>query len=59
MTRKTDNSNLGAKLDLRRYFLRKYHGEEPAHVLDCCQGDGVIWARLRQEFPLASYWGWI
>lgn len=54
---KTDNGNLTAKLDLRRHFLRKYHQDEPTHVLDCCQGSGVIWGWLRQEFPIASYWG--
>jgi len=55
-TVKTDNTNLAAKLDLRRHFLRKYHGDGPIHVLDCCQGEGLIWSRLRQEFELASYW---
>lgn len=55
--RKVDNSDLGAKLDLRRYFLRKYHGDDPPQVLDCCQGEGLLWKRLREEFNLASYWG--
>lgn len=55
--KKIDNSNLTAKLELRRHFLRKYHADEPPHVLDCCQGDGVIWKRLREEFPVTSYWG--
>lgn len=57
---KTDNSNLAAKLALRRHFLEKYHHAEDGHradVLDCCQGEGVIWARLREEFPVTSYWG--
>lgn len=54
---KTDNHNLPAKLDLRRYFLRKYHSDKPPAVLDCCQGSGMIWAKLRQEFEVASYWG--
>jgi hypothetical protein len=54
---KTDNHNLRAKLDLRRYFLRKYHSNEPARVLDCCQGSGVIWRQLRREFDIGSYWG--
>ena len=26
-------------------------------MLDCCQGDGLIWQRLRAEFNVASYWG--
>jgi len=54
---RTDNANLVSKLALRRYFLRKYHDEKPPHVMDCCQGTGVIWSRLRLEFELVSYWG--
>jgi len=54
---KTDNSDPQAKLDLRRYFLRTYHTAAPPHVLDCCQGSGLLWRSLRQEFPIASYWG--
>ena len=54
---KTDNHNIGAKLELRRYFLRRYHKKERINVLDCCQGDGCIWARLRKEFKLESYFG--
>lgn len=54
---KTDNHNLTAKLALRRHFLERYHADEPARVLDCCQGSGVIWRALRREFPVASYWG--
>jgi hypothetical protein len=54
---KSDHTHLKAKLDLRRYFLRKYHRRGAIRVLDCCQGDGVLWARLRREFTLASYWG--
>lgn len=53
---KTDNHNPKAKLDLRRYFLHKYH-REPPHVLDCCQGGGVMWRTIKREFPVASYWG--
>jgi hypothetical protein len=55
--KKTDNSNLAVKLTLRRHFLRKYHGDDPPNVLDCCQGDGVLWGKLREEFALAGYWG--
>ena len=54
---KTDNHNPGAKLALRRYFLRRYHGTGDIRVLDCCQGSARIWSRLRTEFTLASYWG--
>lgn len=53
----TDNGNLKAKLDLRRYFLGKYHADAPPRVFDACQGSGVIWTRLRSEFAVASYWG--
>jgi len=56
MAKKTDNLNLEAKLELRRYFLSKYH-PEPPDVIDCCQGDGVIWKHLRSEFFVATYWG--
>lgn len=54
---KCDNHNPTAKLDLRRYFLRKYHADDPPHVLDCCQGGGLMWNQLRREFAVASYWG--
>lgn len=57
MAKKTDNTNLSAKLDLRRYFLGKYHSDGEIRVMDCCQGDGVIWKQLRQEYDVASYWG--
>ncbi len=55
---KTDNDFLGAKLALRKYFLRKYHANEPPRVIDCCQGSGVIWNSLREQgFGTKSYWG--
>lgn len=55
---KIDNAHLESKLELRRYFLRKIvERKEPVNVLDCCAGDGVIWSRLRSEFPVASYMG--
>ena len=57
MDKKTDNHNPKAKLDLRRYFLRKYHADGPIHVMDCCQGSGVLWNTLREEFAVDSYWG--
>jgi hypothetical protein len=47
-----------AKMALRRYFLDKYHrNSEPMRVLDCCQGEGRIWGKLRTEYKLESYWG--
>ncbi|MCP4427166.1 MAG: hypothetical protein GY803_21985 [Chloroflexi bacterium] len=57
MTKKTDNSNLPAKLALRRYFMDKYHSDDRARVFDACQGDGVIWRTLRQEYEVTNYWG--
>lgn len=58
MAKKTDNHNPKAKLDLRRYFLRKYHADgQPIRVFDCCQGTGLLWRELRKEFEVASYWG--
>lgn len=56
-TTKTDNHDPMAKLDLRRYFLAKYHGDGKAHVLDCCQASGLLWGQLRSEFRIASYLG--
>lgn len=44
--KKTDNSNLSVKLDLRRYFIEKYGAHS---VLDCCQGDKYIWSVLLAE----------
>lgn len=51
-----DNQYADSKLELRRYFLGKYHAEPP-RVMDCCQGNGVMWRSLQREFKLASYWG--
>jgi hypothetical protein len=45
------------KVALRRYFLRAYHNDGDIRVLDCCQGFGTIWGRLRSEFKVAQYWG--
>lgn len=53
---KTDNANLGAKLALRRYFLRRYHAGAVPQVFDACQGSGIIWGQLREEFKV-RYWG--
>jgi hypothetical protein len=56
MSKQTDNHAPAAKLDLRRYFLAKYHATPP-RVLDCCQGSGYLWSVLSKEFPPATYWG--
>ena len=48
---KTDNSNLAAKIALRRWFLEMYHRKRVPLILDCCQGTGRIWSTLRREFP--------
>lgn len=56
-TTKTDNANLPAKLALRRHYLRKYHAQdERIRVFECCQGEGVIWKHLADEFPV-DVWG--
>lgn len=55
-TKPKDNGNLEAKLALRRYFLQRY-ANDSASVLDCCQGQGVLWGRLRSEFNIKSYFG--
>ena len=57
MSEKVDNKDPTAKLDLRRYFLRKYHADGTANVLDCCQGSALLWRKLRSEFDIRSYWG--
>lgn len=58
MKTKTDNHNATAKLELRRYFLRQLvEVGEPINVLDCFQGEGILWNQLRSEFPIAGYWG--
>src|SRR5262245_58061129 len=54
--KKTDNGNIRAKLELRRYFLHKYHTDGQARVLDCCQGRAMLWRQLAGEFELGSYW---
>ncbi|MFA6927119.1 MAG: hypothetical protein WCQ69_08995 [Bacteroidales bacterium] len=46
---KTDNANLPSKLALRRHFLSAW---PPESVLDCCQGNGIIWSTLRREYPV-------
>jgi hypothetical protein len=53
-----NNSNLPAKLELRRHFLRKAVGAgEALRVFDGFQAEAVIWTALKKEFTLASYWG--
>lgn len=52
----TDNKNMAQKTAVRLHFLRKYHADD-ARVFDCCQGAGLIWKTIRQEFEVASYWG--
>lgn len=53
----TDNKNPKAKLELRRYFLRKYHASKPPDVFDACQATGKLWDTLRREFQVGQYWG--
>lgn len=54
---KTDNHNMQAKIDLRLHFLRKYHADGKARVLDCCMGGGHLWRAIRKEHEVASYLG--
>lgn len=57
-TKKVDNHDPRAKLDLRRYMLNRYHADgQPIRVMDCCQGSGLLWKTLRKEFQIASYFG--
>jgi len=54
---KTDNHDPSAKLCLRHYFLRKYHADGLARVLDCCMGSGYLWRELRKTHKTDSYLG--
>jgi hypothetical protein len=56
-SKKTDNHDPSAKLLLRRYLMRKYHGNGNARVLDCCMATGFIWREIRKGFPVAEYMG--
>lgn len=56
-SRKTDNHDPRAKLNLRRHFLERYHPQGTARVLDCCMGSGFIWKALRSEWRVAEYVG--
>jgi hypothetical protein len=56
---KVDNDNFGAKLTLRRHFLRRYHvtpDGQPTRVFDACQATGQLWKALRGEFGV-QYFG--
>jgi hypothetical protein len=53
---KTDNHNPDAKLALRRFVLNELSAPS-LDVLDACQGSGLLWSRLRQEYPVSSYLG--
>lgn len=55
--KKTDNHNPSAKINLRLYFLRKYHPEGTATVFECCQGQGVLWREIGRQYKVKSHWG--
>lgn len=52
-----ENSHLAVKIELRQHFLKRYHAEGPRRVFDAFQANGLLWAILRKEFPLTTYWG--
>lgn len=52
--RKTNNSNLELKVDLRRTVL-KAAGFKDLRILNLYAGGGEIWTPLRSEFHFASY----
>ena len=56
-SKKTDNHDPRAKLNLRRRFLEVYHPQGTARVLDCCAGSGLIRRSLRREWSVAEYVG--
>jgi hypothetical protein len=47
-----ENTAPGAKLKLRRYFLRRYPHRS---VLDGCHGHGALWSALRREFQVREF----
>jgi len=53
--KKTDNHNLRAKLELRRYFLSAAKFSKPISVCDCFSGSEVIWGTLAKEFEVGNY----
>lgn len=53
---KTDNKALAPKLAIRRHLLTTFHAGTIPSVFDACQGGGVLWTRLREEFE-CRYWG--
>lgn len=57
MPKRTDNDALPSKLAVRRHFLRRYHaGERTIRVVDCCEGEGLLWSILEAEFDCQT-WG--
>lgn len=55
--RGTDHVALASKIALRLDTLDRVLPGEPLRVLDCCAGEGVVWDRLRELRPVASYVG--
>jgi hypothetical protein len=53
--KKTDNGDLSAKINLRKYFLDKYH-QGKFSVFECCQGEQKIWGKLKKLY-LCDVWG--
>lgn len=54
MSKQSDNSNLAAKLAIRRHMLDRYP-DSPRNVLDCCAGVKTIWTQLRKEYKVGQY----
>lgn len=52
-SKKTDNGFLSSKLSLRHHFLRRYHADG-CDVLECCQGEGVMWSYLEKTHRVRS-----
>jgi hypothetical protein len=52
-SKKTDNGFLSSKLSLRHHFLNAYH-PEGCDVLECCQGQGVMWSYLERDHHVRS-----
>lgn len=55
VSKKTDNHNIRAKLELRRHLLSLANYGRPISVCDCFSGGEVIWGTLAKEFAVGDY----
>jgi len=51
--KKTDNSNMAAKLALRKMLLDEL--DEDLRVIDCCAATGQLWRQLKKQYIIKKY----